>query len=152
GRTVFQAGWVSPMAERRRVVIVGGGLSGGSAALTLRELGFDGDIELIGAETEPPYHRPPLSKGYLRGEEPRGDHRVLSPHACQDHRITLRLGARVTAIDPGRKTVELPDGEVTYDHLLVATGGRARTLNVPGGGLPGVFRLRTIEDCDRIRE
>src|SRR5207245_9633143 len=68
------------------------------------------------------------------------------------HDIELRLGTRATVIDPGRKTVELADhAELGYDKLLVATGGRNRTLSVPGADLPGIFQLRTVDDCDRIR-
>ena len=136
----------------RRVVIVGGGVAAATAAVTLRELGFDGEIELFGAETAHPYHRPPLSKGYLRGEARIEDQLVEPVRYYAEHEIELRLGVRVTAIDPARKVVTLGGDETPYDHLLVATGGRNRTLAVPGGGLPGVFQLRTVEDCDRIRE
>jgi len=69
-----------------------------------------------------------------------------------EHDIQLRLGIRATGIDPARKSVELEGGEhVGYDRLLVATGGRNRALSVPGADLDGIFQLRTVEDCDRIR-
>jgi 3-phenylpropionate/trans-cinnamate dioxygenase ferredoxin reductase subunit len=69
-----------------------------------------------------------------------------------EHGIDLRLGVRASAIDPTRKVVALEGGEeVSYDRLLVATGGRNRPLTTPGGNLPGIFQLRTVEDCDRIR-
>ena len=67
-------------APVRRIVIVGASLSGGSAAAALREEGFDGQITLIGAEPQPPYNRPPLSKGYLRGQD-RFDDQLVSPTA-----------------------------------------------------------------------
>jgi 3-phenylpropionate/trans-cinnamate dioxygenase ferredoxin reductase component len=135
-----------------RFVIVGAALAGGSAAAALREGGFEGEITLIGAETQLPYNRPPLSKGYLRGQDKFEDQLVNPAAFYTEQRIGLRLGARATAMDPGRKLVALEGGEtVPYDRLLVTTGGRNRTLTTPGGELPGIFQLRTVEDCDRIR-
>src|SRR5438876_5680074 len=138
--------------KRPPIVIVGASLAGGTAAVTLREDGFDGDIVLIGAEPQLPYNRPPLSKGYLRGQE-RFEDQLVNPAAYYaEHDIELRLGTRATAIDPSRKTIELEGGKhVGYDRLLVATGGRNRALSVPGADLDGIFQLRTVEDCDRIR-
>ena len=135
-----------------RFVIVGAALAGGSAAAALRDGGFDGEVQLIGAEPQMPYNRPPLSKGYLRGQD-RFEDQLVNPAAFYKEKgITLRLGTRATAIDPRRKVVALEPGEeVPYDRLLVATGGRNRALQTPGGDLPGVFQLRTVEDCDRIR-
>jgi len=137
---------------RRRIVIVGASLAGARAAAVLREEGFDGDVELIGAETRLPYHRPPLSKGYLRGQE-RFDDQLVNPAGYYaEHGIDVRLGVRAVAIDPQRKRVDLDEGDaVTYDQLLVATGGRNREPEGSGGELQGIFQLRTVEDCDRIR-
>lgn len=133
-------------------MIVGGGLAGGSAATALRERGFDGDIQLIGAESRLPYNRPPLSKGYLRGEERIEDQLVHTAEEYAEKDVALTLGVRVAGIDPARKVVALAEGgEVRYDRLLVATGGRNRTLTTPGADLPGMFQLRTVEDCDAIR-
>ncbi len=138
--------------SRQRIVIIGASLAGATAAATLREDGFDGEILLIGAESKPPYNRPPLSKGYLRGEERFEDQLVKPSTYYAEQRIGLRLGIRATAIDPGRNVVELDGGEaIPYDRLLVATGGRNRMLSAPGADLPGIFQLRTVEDCDRIR-
>jgi len=135
-----------------RIVIVGGSLAGATAAATLRDEGFDGEVALIGAEPQLPYHRPPLSKGYLRQEESFDAQLVKPAGYYAEHRIELKLGARATAIDAKQKFVELERGErVAYDRLLVATGGRNRTLAVPGADLERVFQLRTVEDCDRIR-
>jgi 3-phenylpropionate/trans-cinnamate dioxygenase ferredoxin reductase component len=137
---------------KRRIVIVGASLAGATAAATLREEGFDGDIRLIGAEAQPPYNRPPLSKGYLRGQEPFDGQLVKPAGHYAEQRIELTLARRVTALDATRKLVELEGGErVGYDQLLVTTGGRNRTLAVPGATLANVFQLRTVEDCDRIR-
>jgi len=135
-----------------RFVIVGASVAGGSAAAALREGGFAGEITLIGAEKHLPYNRPPLSKGYLRGQDRFEDQLVNSAAFYGAHRITLRLGAPVTAIDPARRTVTLEGGAaVPYDRLLVTTGGRNRPLTTPGGDLAGIFQLRTVDDCDRIR-
>ena len=135
-----------------RIVIVGASLAGATAAATLRDEGFDGEIRLIGAETQLPYNRPPLSKGYLRQQERFEDQLVKPVGYYADQRIALTLGVRATAIDAKQKLVELEGGErVAYDRLLVTTGGRNRVLSVPGATLEGVFQLRTVEDCDRIR-
>jgi 3-phenylpropionate/trans-cinnamate dioxygenase ferredoxin reductase subunit len=138
--------------KTQRFVIVGAALAGASAAAALREGGFDGRITLIGAEPLMPYNRPPLSKGYLRGEARFEDQLVNPPTYYAEHDITLRSGVRADAIDPKRKIVTLERGdEVPYDRLLVTTGGRNRPLTTPGANLPGIFQLRTVEDCDRLR-
>src|SRR5499426_3090173 len=138
--------------QRPRVVIVGASLAGATAASTLRDEGFDGDIRLIGAEAQLPYNRPPLSKGYLRREVDFESQLVKPAEYYHEQRIELTLGMRATALDAGKKVVALESGErVAYDRLLVATGGRNRTVSVPGAQLPGIFQLRTVEDCDRIR-
>jgi 3-phenylpropionate/trans-cinnamate dioxygenase ferredoxin reductase subunit len=137
---------------RPRVVIVGASLAGATAAATLRDEGFAGEIHLIGAETQLPYNRPPLSKAYLRGEDA-FEGQLVKPAAYYiDRRIELMLGKRAALIDAKGKVVVFDDGKrVAYDQLLVATGGRNRTLTVPGAHLRNVFQLRTVEDCDRIR-
>jgi 3-phenylpropionate/trans-cinnamate dioxygenase ferredoxin reductase subunit len=135
-----------------RIVIVGASLAGATAAATLREEGFDGDLRLIGAEPELPYNRPPLSKGYLRQQERFEDQLVKPAAFYAEQRIELTLGTRATAIDTAQRVVVLASGKrVAYDRLLVTTGSRHRTLSVPGASLPGVFQLRTVEECDRIR-
>jgi len=138
--------------KRERIVIIGASLSGATAAGELRDRGFDGEIHLIGEEAQQPYNRPPLSKGYLRGQERFEDQLVHPPAYYSERDITRRPGRRAAQIDARRKIVRLADGEeVPYDRLLVTTGGRNRALIVPGADLQGVFQLRTVEDCDRIR-
>src|SRR5438093_3708077 len=88
---------------RQRIVIVGASLAGATAAATLRDEGFDGEIRLIGAEPQPPYIRPPLSKGYLRHEEVFEAQLVKPPEYYAEQRIELTLGARATAIDASQK-------------------------------------------------
>src|SRR5213596_1276151 len=138
--------------KRPRIVIVGASLAGATAAATLRDDGFDGEIHLIGAESQPPYNRPPLSKGYLRRQERFEDQLIKPVGYYAEQHIELKLRARATTIDARQKVVELEGGErLSYDQLLVTTGGRNRALSVPGANLEGVFQLRTVEDCDRIR-
>lgn len=135
-----------------RFVIVGASLAGASAAAALCDGGFEGELTLIGEEPRLPYSRPALSKGYLRGQERFEDQLVNPADYYGKHGITVRLGARATRVDPVRRVVELDGGEtVPYDRLLVTTGGRNRALRAPGAELPGIFQLRTVEDCDRIR-
>lgn len=134
-----------------RIVIVGAGLAGVSAAFALREAGFGGSITLVGEEMHPPYHRPSLSKEYLRGEEGPADLFVKPPAAYAQRGIVWRSGEQVVAVDAAGRTVLLGSGAaLPYDRLLVATGGRPRALDVPGVELPGVLQLRTIDDADRI--
>jgi 3-phenylpropionate/trans-cinnamate dioxygenase ferredoxin reductase component len=138
------------MAQRH--VILGASLAGATAAITLREEGADGDVILIGAEPQPPYERPPLSKAYLRGEVP-FDKALVRPAAFYaEHGIQTMFGTRATRIDPSARVVELEDHRrVSFDALLIATGGRNRRVSIPGGDLDGIYSLRTVQDADRIR-
>jgi 3-phenylpropionate/trans-cinnamate dioxygenase ferredoxin reductase component len=138
------------MAQRH--VILGASLAGATAAITLREEGADGDVILIGAEPQPPYERPPLSKAYLRGEVP-FDKALVRPAAFYaEHEIQTMFGTRATRIDPSARVVELEDHRrVSFDVLLIATGGRNRTVSIPGVDLDGIYSLRTVQDADRIR-
>jgi 3-phenylpropionate/trans-cinnamate dioxygenase ferredoxin reductase subunit len=138
------------MAHRH--VILGASLAGATAAITLREEGADGDVILIGAEPQPPYERPPLSKAYLRGEVP-FDKALVRPAAFYaEHGIQTMFGTRATRIDPSARVVELEDQRrVSFDALLIATGGRNRTVSIPGVDLDGIYSLRTVQDADRIR-
>jgi 3-phenylpropionate/trans-cinnamate dioxygenase ferredoxin reductase subunit len=135
-----------------RVVIVGAGHAGGSAAALLRQYRWPGAVTLIGAERVAPYQRPPLSKAWLKGEQELAD-LLLRPAAFYPaNGIDLRLGCEAIAIDISHRCVVLSDGErVAYDHLMLATGCHARTLPVPGHQLDGIAALRTLADADRLR-
>ena len=133
------------------VVVVGGGLTGATVATTLREEGFDGPVTIVGAEPHTPYERPLLSKGYLLGTQERGEAFVHPPEWYPEHDVVLRTGVAVTALDRSAREVVLDDGtRLPYDHAVLATGSRARRLDVPGADLPGVRYLRRLEDADRL--
>src|SRR3989442_673535 len=135
------------------VVIVGAGLAGGNAAVTLREEGWRGRIVLLGAEPGIPFGRPPLSKTYLRGEEDLNAWYVKPTDWYGDHDIELRTGSTVREVDTALKQLRLASGEtVDYDKLVLCTGGRNRRFAVPGANLPGVYQLRTVAECDAIRQ
>ena len=141
------------MTTDRTFVIVGASLAGATAAATLRSEGFDGRIALIGAEPLAPYERPPLSKEYLRGEQPLEDAFVRPPEWYAEQEIDARFGTRAVQIDVREREVVLAGGErIGFDRLLMATGSRNRSLDAPGAGLPGVFDLRHADDADRIKE
>ena len=138
---------------RSGFVIVGAGLAGAKAVEALRELGFDGRLTLIGDEEHLPYERPPLSKGYLAGNDSRESFIVHDAAWYDEHDVTLVLGRTATAVDPEVHEVSLVDGNTHgYDKLLLATGSRARQLPLPGAGAIGVYTLRNVEDSDRISQ
>src|SRR5258705_5378236 len=137
--------------KRPPIVIVGASLAGGTAAITLREEGFDGNIVLIGAEPHLPYERPPLSKEYFQQKQPFEKTWLKPISFYAEHHIQTRLGVQATQIDPREKVVELEDGDrVSYDKVLIATGVRNRRLQLPGADLEGIYSLRTVADADRI--
>ena len=140
------------MAEDQRTfVIVGAALAGAKAAETLRDEGFAGRVVLVGDETELPYERPPLSKGYLLGKDPREKAYVHDEEWYSQHDVELMLGRQATVIDPGAHTVTLDDGStLTYDKLLLATGSRVRTIDVPGADVEGIRYLRTLSESDAL--
>jgi 3-phenylpropionate/trans-cinnamate dioxygenase ferredoxin reductase subunit len=132
-------------------VVIGAGQAGSSLVAKLRKEGFEGEITLIGAETAPPYQRPPLSKAYLLGEMEK-ERLFLRPESFYaDNAIALKLGATVTGIDPGAKTVSLGDEVVAYDQLALTTGSDPRRLPAAiGGDLDGVFVVRGLADVDAM--
>jgi 3-phenylpropionate/trans-cinnamate dioxygenase ferredoxin reductase subunit len=135
------------------IVIIGGGVAGGNAAATLREEGFPGPVVLISREPGIPFGRPPLSKTYLRSEEDLDSWYVRPVGWYADHDVELRSGAAVAAVDPSRHVITLDSGEeLGYQKVLIATGGRNRRLGIPGAGLPGIHYLRTVAECDAIKQ
>jgi 3-phenylpropionate/trans-cinnamate dioxygenase ferredoxin reductase subunit len=140
------------MSQATPYVIVGASLAGAKAAEALRTAGVDGPVILIGAESELPYERPPLSKNYLQGKAERDTIYVHPGEWYQQAGIDLRLGTKVTAINRSAHEVVLADdSKVGYGKLLLTTGSSPRRLTAPGAGLDGVLYLRTVDDSDRIK-
>jgi 3-phenylpropionate/trans-cinnamate dioxygenase ferredoxin reductase subunit len=138
-------------SQHVKYVIVGGGLAGSSAVEAIRRRDRVGSLLLIGQEVNRPYHRPPLSKSYLRRETDRADLTALPLGWYAERHVELRTGRRVTSIDTARATIGLDSGEeFSYDSMLLAVGASAAPLNLPGAQLPNVYLLRTIEDADRL--
>jgi 3-phenylpropionate/trans-cinnamate dioxygenase ferredoxin reductase subunit len=141
------------MTNDRMFVIVGASLAGAKAAETLRTEGFDERVVLIGAEDERPYERPPLSKDYMRGEVDRETVYVHPDGYYAEHDIELRLGHTAVSLNTAARELALDDGErLHYDRLLLTTGAEPRRLSIPGGELDGVLYLRSVADCDALRE
>jgi 3-phenylpropionate/trans-cinnamate dioxygenase ferredoxin reductase component len=142
----------STSQDDRTFVIVGASLAGAKAAETLRAEGFEGRVILLGEEPEPPYERPPLSKGYLLGSDERATAFVHDRAWYDKQNIELRTGVRVEALDPGAHVVTLDTGDrLGYNKLLLTTGSVIRTLPVPGADLDGVLYLRRVEHSDALR-
>lgn len=134
------------------VVIVGAGQAGAQTAISLRQLGFEGRVTLLGDEVFPPYQRPPLSKKLMTGEMDVERTYIRSAAYYAKSGVDLVLSVRVAAIDRERRAVLCADGTMLdYDHCVLCTGTRARRLDLPGSNLPGIFYLRTLEDCEQIK-
>jgi 3-phenylpropionate/trans-cinnamate dioxygenase ferredoxin reductase component len=132
------------------LVIVGGGLTAGRAVKAYREAGGGGAVALLAAEHVLPYHRPALSKRYLRGE-------VDAPYVEDEafyagHDVEVLLGTPASAVDTSARSVSCTVGDLRYRKLLLASGATPRHLRVPGAELPGIYALRTLADSDRVRE
>ncbi|MFT4306593.1 MAG: FAD-dependent oxidoreductase [Microbacterium sp.] len=139
-------------ADGRRVVIVGASLAGTRTAQGLRQLGYTGPVTLVGAESELPYDRPPLSKDLLKAdwsEEAIESVRLATAEELRDADVELILGNAASHLDVAAKTVDLTDGtKIAYDVLVVATGAVARPS--PWRPASGVYQLRTLDDSRAI--
>ena len=128
-------------------LLIGGGLASGQAAKELRGKDPHGSIVLVGEEPHVPYDRPPLSKEFLRGEKSRDELFFDPAQYFRDQRVDLLLGVSVERLDLRTKTAVLGSGDsIAFEKALIATGGRPIRLKLPGGDLPGVYYLRTLED------
>ena len=133
-------------------LLIGGGLAAANCARWLREEGADGDILLVGREPDPPYNRPPLSKGYMQRKETREEALFRPDDWWDEQQIELLIRTTVTALDLGRRTASLSSGdEVRFDRALVATGADVRRLQVEGGGVDGIHYLRTFANSNGIQ-
>jgi 3-phenylpropionate/trans-cinnamate dioxygenase ferredoxin reductase subunit len=134
------------------IVIVGAGHAGVQAAASLRDDGFAGAITLLSGEADFPYQRPPLSKAFLKGQTDLAGLPLKAEQFFDEHRIDVALGVAAARIDRAAGRVELSNGaSAPYDHLILATGARARALRAPGLDLAGVHVLRTIHDAARLK-
>jgi 3-phenylpropionate/trans-cinnamate dioxygenase ferredoxin reductase component len=134
------------------VLLIGGGLASANCARWLREEGFDGTVTLCGRELDPPYNRPPCSKGHLQGKEPREEVLFRPDDWWEEQKIDLRTRTTVTALDPAAKAATLSSGEqLSFDKALVATGANVRRLRVEGGEHDRIHYLRTLPNSDAIR-
>ena len=141
------------MADRHVAhLLVGGGLASANCARWLRESGAEGEILLVGREPEPPYNRPPCSKGYLQGRESRDETYFRPNEWWSEQRIDLRTKTSVMKLDTAARTATLSSKEVvSYDSALLATGANVRRLNVEGAELEGIHYLRALGNADTIR-
>jgi 3-phenylpropionate/trans-cinnamate dioxygenase ferredoxin reductase subunit len=134
-------------------LLIGGGLAAGNCSRWLREEGADGKVLIVGREPDPPYNRPELSKGYLRGEETRDEVGFRPGDWWQEQNIDLRLRTSVTSVDPVLRTAKLSTKEeIAFDKALIATGANVRRLTVEGCELDGIHYLRSFGNSDAIRE
>jgi len=141
------------MADRDTdILLIGGGIASAMAAATLRAEGFEGSILLAGRELDPPYHRPPASKGYLRGHESKDDALVHPSGWWEEQGVELLTRTSVMALDTGARTAKLSTKEeVGYGQALLATGAMVRRLSVDGAQLDGIHYLRALGNADTIR-
>ena len=138
--------------ESDTIVVVGGGLAAGKLVTEYRAAGGEASVTVVASEPDPPYHRPPLTKGFLRGEVEREGTYVRPAEEYEDEVVELRLGARAERIDPDAHVVVLEGGEeIPYTRLVLATGARPRPLPLPGADLVGVHTYRTLADADAVR-
>lgn len=139
------------LAPDDRVVLIGGGQAAVQAALSLRDAGFTGSVAIIADEPGDPYQRPPLSKTYL--QKPDGGALPLRTAAALAKKDVRLVYGRATSIDRDARTVTLESaGAIDYDHLVIATGARNRTIPLPGSDLDGVVGLRSLPDAASLRE
>ena len=136
-----------------RFVILGGGMVAGYAAKQLVELGLKrGELTIVSADNFVPYERPPLSKGFLAGKDNEDAIRISPAEFYKEHGIELKLQCEVSEVNSkSKRLIFKAGGEFSFDRLVIATGARARKLNIPGANLRNVFYLRTLDDSRSIR-
>jgi 3-phenylpropionate/trans-cinnamate dioxygenase ferredoxin reductase subunit len=137
--------------RRVDILLIGGGIASATAAATLREEGHRGSIALVGREPDPPYHRPPATKGYLRGQESREQALIHDASWWADHDVELHTRTSVTALEAGQRTARLSTREdVAFGQALLATGAMVRRLDADGAQLDGIHYIRTLGNADAV--
>jgi NADPH-dependent 2,4-dienoyl-CoA reductase/sulfur reductase-like enzyme len=138
---------------KSKYLILGGGMVAGYAAKELAEHGLkSGELIIVSADEALPYERPPLSKGFLAGKDTETGILINNSDWYREHGVTVALKTMVASVDLAKKAMRTSSGQTfEADHVLIATGARARKLNVPGGDLANVFYLRSMADSRTIR-
>lgn len=140
------------MSKSVDFLLIGGGLASATAVETLRSEGATGSILILSAENMLPYQRPPLSSRYLLSKLADEKLLILKKDYYDNHNIEVALNKRVIAVDaPANKVITQDSQEYTFGKLLIATGSRPLSLDVPGSELKGIYRLRDIEDAKQIQ-
>jgi 3-phenylpropionate/trans-cinnamate dioxygenase ferredoxin reductase subunit len=134
------------------IVLVGGGLAAGTAVRELRNQGYDGDLVVIASEDHAPYERPPLSKGYLLGNEPAEKALVNDEAWYAAHDVDLRTGVTVESVDPDARTLTAGGDSLEWSGLLLATGATPRRLALADDSGAPVHYLRTLDDSTALKE
>ncbi|MFW0789871.1 NAD(P)/FAD-dependent oxidoreductase [Gordonia sp. CPCC 205333] len=143
---------VSSSQAPQAIVVAGAGLAGAKAAEALRDIGFEGNITLIGSERHLPYERPPLSKDVLTGHKHLADFTVHDSAWYRDKQVELRLSQTVNGIDTSINQITLTNGEtLTYDKLILATGSSSKHPPIPGADAENVHYLRTVDQAREIK-
>ena len=137
---------------KEHCLIIGASHTAAQACVSLRQGGWEGDITVIGDEPNLPYHRPPLSKDFLSGDKDIEDILIRPAQAYKTANVSLKLGTRISAINPADKTATTTNGEIiNFTKLILTTGARIRRLPVPGQDLPHVYYLRDTQDVLAIK-
>lgn len=138
---------------KSKYLILGGGMVAGYAAKEMVERGLKaGELTIVSADDALPYERPPLSKGFLAGKDNESGITINSQEWYRQHGIEVKLKTTIDSVDVKKRQLRAARGEdFQCDRLLIATGARARTLNVPGKDLTNVFYLRSMADSRKIR-
>ena len=153
GKRTPEMAQFDPSIDDRTFVILGAGAAGTHAAETLRVAGYQGRIVMVTQEDQLPYDRTTLSKNYFTGKATKEKILLRSSEFYEQHHIEVQLNRTVKAVDIKTKTITFQNQEtLTYDSLLIATGGKPRNLEVPGADLKNVFTLRSFADSDAILE
>lgn len=141
------------MPDRVDYLIVGGGVAGGHAAYAIRKRARAGRVVVVTEEKQLPYDRVPLSKEYLAGKRKKRELFFKGDSYYPRNKVEVMRERRAEALDVAGRTLRLDGGEaLSYRRLLLATGGRPRRLQLPGSELDGIHYLRTLEDCEKIRD